>query len=288
LIIIEIVILFGMKHVSFGEFRVFAGILFLTHQKSSLYMKTSKISLALAGAIATATIVTACGGGHDAPVEPVSTAKAIVAQADTNKGAPFDIVRTEIVTNGGNVIFRTKVRGGAGTAKPAATGKFEGSSVYSYVWPTSLNSADVGFDKDQGTVALAVTFHPDFDDAPNSAKNRDVWHSHWVVLVEDKSCGGGLKVKDIPAGEKPRLPLTWPGVPLLIDSPDYPPAFTDETVEVRIPLAKLGAISSASFDGVTAGLQVNASIHAPLLCVANVFKVASGNLSLPGKVGSGQ
>lgn len=250
-------------------------------------MKSSRISLALS-AIAIATLATACGGNSHEPPAPPSTAKAIVTQSDASKAAPFDIVRTEIVTSGGNVIFRTKVRGGAGTSKPAAVGKFEGSHVYSYVWPTSLNSEDVGFDKDQGIVALAVTFHPDFDDAPKGARNRDVWHSHWVVLVEDKSCGGGLKVKDIPANEKPKLPLTWPGVPLLIDSPDYPPAFTDETVEVRIPLDKLGAISSASFDGVTAGLQVNQSIHSPLLCVANVFKVASGNLSLPGKVGAGQ
>ena len=35
---------------------------------------------------------------------------------------------------------------------------------------------------------------------------------------------------------------------------------------------------------VTAGLKVNGNLHAPLLCVDNVFKVASGNLSLPGKV----
>ena len=33
----------------------------------------------------------------------------------------------------------------------------------------------------------------------------------------------------------------------------------------------------------TAALRVNASVHAPLLCVVDVFKVASGNLSLPGK-----
>lgn len=137
-------------------------------------------------------------------------------------------------------------------------------------------------------MALAVTFHPDFDDAPNGMKNRDVWHSHWVVLVEDKACGGGLKVRDIPENAKPKLPATWPGVPLLIDSPDYAPAFSADTVEVKIPLSKLGAISTASFDGVTAGLQVNASIHAPLLCVANVFKVASGDLSSPGRVGTGQ
>ena len=38
------------------------------------------------------------------------------------------------------------------------------------------------------------------------------------------------------------------------------------------------------FDGVTAGLQVNANIHAPLLCVTDVFDIASGDLSLPGKL----
>ena len=33
-----------------------------------------------------------------------------------------------------------------------------------------------------------------------------------------------------------------------------------------------------------AALRVNASVHSPLLCVAKVFKVGSGDLSLPGKV----
>jgi hypothetical protein len=55
-------------------------------------------------------------------------------------------------------------------------------------------------------------------------------------------------------------------------------------VEVHVPLEKIGALTTASFDGVTAGLKVNANLHVPLLCVQNVFKVASGNLSLPGKV----
>ena len=246
-------------------------------------MKPNSSILAVGIAVLASLAATACGGGSGAP----STAQAIVTAADPTKDAAFDIVRTEIVTSNGEAIFRTRVRAGAGSSKPAATGAFAGSQVYSYVWPTSLNSSDVGFDKDQGIVALAVTFHPDFDDAPAGAINHDVWHSHWVVLVEDASCGGGLKVKDIPEGTTPTMPLTWPGSPLFIDSPDYPPTFTADTVEVRIPLAKLGAISAASFDGVTAGLQVNASIHAPLLCVANVFKIASGNLSLPGKVGTG-
>ena len=43
-------------------------------------------------------------------------------------------------------------------------------------------------------------------------------------------------------------------------------------------------IAGASYDGVTSALKVNANIHAPLLCVTDVFDVASGDLSLPGKV----
>jgi hypothetical protein len=35
---------------------------------------------------------------------------------------------------------------------------------------------------------------------------------------------------------------------------------------------------------VTAALRVNANVHSPLLCVTNVFDVASGDLSLPGKL----
>ncbi len=41
-------------------------------------------------------------------------------------------------------------------------------------------------------------------------------------------------------------------------------------------------MKGVAFDGVTAGLRVSASAHQPLLCVVNVFDVASGDLSLPG------
>ena len=150
-----------------------------------------------------------------------ASAHEIKAAANQAVNAAFDIIETRVTTYHGHAIFRTRVRASAGAKKPRATGKFEGSDVYAYVWPTSLNSADAGFEKDQGIVALAVTFHPDFDDAAKGAKNRDRWHPHWVVLGEDKACPGGLKVKDIPAGTKPKLPENWPGVPLLIDSPEY-------------------------------------------------------------------
>ena len=52
-------------------------------------------------------------------------------------------------------------------------------------------------------------------------------------------------------------------------------------MEVRIPFDDIGVVTIASFDGVTAGLRVNQSVHSPLLCVVNVNDVASGDLSLP-------
>lgn len=216
-----------------------------------------------------------------------ASAHDIKSAANTAITAAFDIVETRVTTDGGQAVFRTRLSGRAGAEAPASTGRFAGSGVFAYVWPTSLDSGDVGFEKGQGILALAVTFHPDFDDASKRARsgvNRDRWHPHWVVLGEDKACPGGLKVKDIPAGASPRLPADWPGVPLLIDSPDYPTALKDDTVEVRVPLAAIGGLASARFDGVTAGLKVDADLHAPLLCVQTVFKVASGDLSLPGRI----
>ena len=81
-----------------------------------------------------------------------------------------------------------------------------------------------------------------------------------------------------------RIRVSWPGLPLLIDSPGWSPAFTRDSVNVRVPFDNVSALQALKFDGVTAALRVNASLHAPLLCVAKVFKVASGDLSLPGQV----
>lgn len=92
-------------------------------------------------------------------------------------------------------------------------------------------------------------------------------------------------MRDIPPGATPRVPPTWPNVPILIDSPTYPTTLESDTVEVRTPAAVIGASETVRFDGVTSALKVNANIHAPLLCISQVFDVASGDLSLPGKVG---
>lgn len=216
----------------------------------------------------------------------------IQTEVSSSVAIEFDIVHAKVTTQGSHIVFQQAVAGEVGSKKPNATGSLAGAEVYSYVWPTSLNSADVGFEADQGILALALTIHPDFDDTPlydenndgNKTNDGDNWHSHWVVLVPDNACGeGALKVKDIAKGANPKLPATWPNLPIFIDSPGFDFSLVGSEVLVRVPLSAVGFKQSFSFDGVTAGLKINQQVHAPLLCVADVFDVASGDLSLPGQ-----
>jgi hypothetical protein len=217
----------------------------------------------------------------------------ITAEASEAVNAPFDIVHARITTENDIAVFHIGVSARAGESRPAPSGRLAGSDVFSYVWPTSIDPYEVGFEREAGILALAVTAHPDFDDTPlydengdgNRGNDGDLWHSHWVVLGPDDACGSGaLKVIDIPEGARPRLPKTWPGLPILIDSPGWDPVIDGDTVEVRVPFDDIAAVEAASYDGVTAGLRVNESVHAPVLCVVDVFDIASGDLSLPGQV----
>ena len=248
-------------------------------------------TLALAAALLVGAVAPALAHG------PKPHAEGGIASAPSKAvKAPFDIVHTRITTEGRTAVFHIGVSGKAGALKPTRTGKLAGSRVFSYVWPTTLDPAMVGFEPGSGTLAFAVTAHPDFDDTPlfdengdgNPGNDGNLWHSHWVVLQPDEACGpGALKVADIPVGQQPRLPKTWPGLPLLIDSPGWSPRLKGDTLEVRVPFDDIAPVQAARFDGVAAALRVNASVHSPLLCVADVFKVASGQLSLPGQVETG-
>ncbi|MEO0561787.1 MAG: hypothetical protein AAF125_06720, partial [Chloroflexota bacterium] len=141
----------------------------------------------------------------------------------------YDIVFAQVIKLGSELHFQIVVAGEAGALVPETTGAVAGAQVGSYVWPTSLDTSAVGFEAEQGILALAATVHPDFDDTPlwdengdgDPANDGDLWHSHWVVLVEDSACEAGLKVRDIPADETPAVPETWPELPILIDSPNY-------------------------------------------------------------------
>lgn len=218
---------------------------------------------------------------------------AITSEADGSKVAAFDILAAHAHRNGRLVTFHMTTNGVAGAEQPDPVGALGGAPVLSYVWPTSLDPASVGFEGDTGILALAATSHPDFDDTPLFDENNDgdpandglLWHSHWVVLTPTEACGeGALGVRDIPEGATPAMPATWPGLPIFIDSPGYTPLFDGPEISVTVPFADPDAVSGATYDGVTSALRVNENIHAPLLCVTDIFDVASGNLSLPGAI----
>jgi hypothetical protein len=205
----------------------------------------------------------------------------------------FDILSATALRDGNDVTFRMTLAAPAGADTPASVGALAKAPVWSYVWPTSLDPSTVGFEGGTGILALAATSHPDFDDTPledetddgDAANDGAAWHSHWVVLTPTPDCGdGALAVRDIPEGATPSLPETWPGLPLFIDSPGFKPILQGQDIEITVTLPATAVSAGIGYDGVTAALRVNGSVHAPLLCVTDVFDVASGDLSLPGRV----
>ncbi|MDJ0992525.1 MAG: hypothetical protein QNI90_03060 [Dinoroseobacter sp.] len=236
-------------------------------------------------------VASAANADGDHAHQAIQQEGAILSEAGTTDSAPFDILAAHVHRTGNTVTFHMTTAGLAGAETPEPKGEVGGAPVLSYVWPTSLDPSVVGFDKGAGILAMAATSHPDFDDTPLFDENLDgdpgndgeIWHSHWVVLAPSESCGpGALAVADIPERAEPSLPATWPGFPILLDSPGFTPIF--DGPEVTINAAVSGGAVGASFDGVTAALRVNESIHAPLLCVTDVFDIASGDLSLPGQI----
>lgn len=249
-----------------------------------------QISLAILGLSATAAFADA---KHDHKSHAINQKGAVLSEADAAKVASFDILAAHAHRKGNVVTFHMTTNGDAGAEVPKATGELGGASVLSYVWPTSLDPSAVGFEGGTGILAMAATSHPDFDDTPLNDENGDgdpsndgvVWHSHWVVLTPTEACGpGALAVRDIPEGETPQMPATWPGFPIFLDSPGFTPLFDGPEITVNVGFRSDVELSGVAYDGVTAALRVNANIHSPLLCVTDVFDVASGNLSLPGKI----
>jgi len=217
-----------------------------------------------------------------------SVAHELKSPADPEKPGAFDITAASATTDGRLTRFSMEVAGIFGSEKPVPVGQLKGAKAAAYVWPTSLDPSVVGFDAGSGTLALAITSHPDFDDTPLYDENGDGdpandgadWHSHWVVLTEDTACGAGLKVRDVSPGVD-ALPATAPWLPIALDSPGMSPILDGSMAHLTVPLE--GA-ASAKFDAVTAELQVNVEGVAPLLCVTGVHDIASGDLSMPASV----
>lgn len=237
--------------------------------------------------LATASLVAATAASL-AALLPVAHAHDIRSRSKPGVDPAFDITRAGATTDGRLATFMMEVTGDAGSVVPEATGQLLGARAEAYVWPTRLDPAAVGFGAGTGILALAMTAHPDFDDTPLFDENGDGdpandgagWHSHWVVLGQDPGCGAGLKVLDVSPGVD-ALPPTAPGLPIALDSPGMTPLISGTTVRLTVPV--VGA-ADVAFDAVTAELQVNTTGAAPLLCVAGVHKIASGDLSFPGRI----
>lgn len=228
------------------------------------------------------------------------TSAPLAAQTPSYKGADFDLTAASVThtTDLDLLIFEQRVAGTAGRTTPTARGQLDGAPVLGYVFPTSLAPSAVGFSDGPGILALAVTSHPDFDDTPLWDENGDGnygndgvrWHTHWVVLVEDKRVPGGLSVKEFQKADAVVLPPTNPGMPMYMDSPGFAVTAKDHVMRVLVPASRvrLDAKNAAfKYDAVTCYMQVSApggdhhQSGKPMLGVYEVFDVLSGNLSLP-------
>jgi len=189
------------------------------------------------------------------------------------------------------LVFEMEVKGEAGATTPEPAGQLHGAPVLGYVFPTNLSPTAVGFNDTDGILAFAITSHPDFDDTPLWDENNDrnyendgkIFHTHWVVLVEDDRVGGGMSVKEFKKEDKSVvLPPTNAGMPMYLDSPGFSVVVQSKTLKVVVPAQRVNHQNSFNYDGVSAYMEVNTNDDSrPMLGVYSVFDVLSGDLSLP-------
>ena len=221
------------------------------------------------------------------------------AQPSGYRGPDFDLQSASVthLQDLDVLIFEQRVTGTAGGTTPKPAGQLDGAPVLGYVFPTTLTSTDVGFGKTEGIVALAVTAHPDFDDTPlwdengdgNYANDGVRWHTHWVVLTKDPRVPGGLSVKEFKKTDAVVLPPTNPGMPMFMDSPGFAVKASGSALRVVVAVDRLRGRADFRFDAVTCFMRVSTGAHKdgsdqPMLGVYEVFKVLSGDLSLPYQV----
>lgn len=213
----------------------------------------------------------ACGLGG------VAVADAIISPVNETIEPTFDIQNADVRREGDFLFFRMTLRSNAGTSLPPRTGKFLGSQMFAYIWPTSADSAAAGFPRGQGLLALALVSHPDLVEKNGNMEFSVDWHPHWMVLVPAMGCGPfGLRIVE---GQ----PVAPGALPLLTKVASLPSAMAGPMIEVRVPAGQLGDPATLRFDGMTAAIIATNATPAPLMCVRPI-DVASGRLVLQGTV----
>lgn len=219
-----------------------------------------------------------------------------------NNNPDFKIKSATVTVNKkyGQLEFEIIVEGNAGKTLPKPAGKLDGAPVLGYVIPTTLKAEDIGFNKTEGIVALALTSHPDFDDTPLWDEDLDgnyvnpsegiVWHPHWVILVKDDRVKGGLSVKEFEKSDTSvKLPSTAAGgMTMYMDSPGFQIVTEGNAIRVAVPTYRVRNNTTFKFDAVACYMEISApggehSTHSkkPMLGVYEVYSVLSKNLSLP-------
>lgn len=186
-----------------------------------------------------------------------------------------------------SLIFEARVHGDAASVAPTPVGKLHGAPVLGYVFTTNLAPSSVGFPDDEGTLALAVTSHPDFDDSPlwdedgNETFDDDgrVYHTHWVVLVPDKKAPGGLAVRQASHAQQKLMPPTAP-MPMFMDSPGFTVLEQGDRLRVLVPFDRVSRNADFQVDVVTALMKVDTQSHHPALRVHALFDDLPGDLPL--------
>lgn len=230
-------------------------------------------------------LLLACGCGSPAPSVDPSTQSSggdETAASDTSGGSVADPalslqsfdVRYDAAVDA--LIFELEVDGDAGAFAPEPAGSVDGAPVTGYVFPTTLAPATVGFTDVEGTLVLAVTSHPDFDDTPlwdedgNRAYDDDgvVYHAHWAVLVEDDRAPAGLAVAQAP--DPAVLPPSAP-MPMYLDSPGFTIVEDGHHLRVVVPFDRVRRTEAFDVGALTAQMRVNVIDGAPLLSVESIL-----------------
>ena len=227
-------------------------------------MRTLALTLALP-----ATVLGCAMGGETSNTTTTTSAQTEAVQEAGRPPTPVRNTPDLDLTNAavrhlpelGVLVFEVNVAGFAGRTVPEPAGQLDGAPVLGYVFPTSIDPADVGFGNVEGIVALAITSHPDFDDTPLFDENADrdykndgvVWHPHWVVLRGDDRVAGGLSVRQFePGDESVTLPPTNPGMPMYMDSPGFGVVWNGGTLRVIVPEYRVSNKLAFKFDALAA------------------------------------
>ncbi len=225
-------------------------------------------------------------GAPDTPVAGAADAPAAAWPTGPEEDGALDVTGASgrYIESLDTYVLSIETAGAAATHVPTPAGAVDGAPVAGYVFPTDIAPAALGFAGVSGTLVLAVTSHPDFDDTPLWDESLDadfdndgaVYHVHWAVLVDDPGSLAGLSVPSQP--DAAQLPPTAP-MPMYLDSPGYHAFARGRALHVLVPGWHLDG--SFSFGALTAEMRVDASGESPVLRVERVVSAIPDALALP-------